>query len=58
MVLFGTLGTFALVIVVLGTVAGVAALATLCGVVLAGRRDRLRRRESLRTYYGRLALTH
>jgi len=43
---------------VLAGLGALLAVATVVALVVDSRRDRLARRESMRSYYGRLAFTH
>jgi hypothetical protein len=58
MVFYSTLGAFAVAFVVLGVVAALVSLGVLTSFVRSNRRERLARHESVRSYYGGLALTH
>ena len=58
MVLHPVLGLAAIAFVVLGLVASLVATGVLVQVVVSSRRERLARHQSLRTYYGRLSLSH
>jgi hypothetical protein len=56
--LYPHLALAALVLVVLAAVAGLVALGTIVTFVVANRRTRLARHESLRSYYRGLVLSH
>lgn len=58
MELYPQLATYASLLLVFAVVAGVLALGTLTGVVLANRRTRIARHETVRTYYRGLVLSH
>lgn len=56
--LLPTITPFAITFLVIAGVAIVAALAVMTDFVVGNRRTRVARHESIRTYYGRLALSH
>jgi len=58
MISYPILGTVALVVVVIGVLASLVAIAVLAEFFVSERRVRLARQESLRTHYRRLVLTH
>lgn len=58
MISYPILGTVAMVVVVVGVLATLVAIAVLAEFFVSERRERLARHESVRAHYRRLVLTH